>query len=97
MSEYFRLSDFGPVEFLTREREVGGVEPVPMHNIPTHFDGGDVTDNADGTGPGAWYGAEIGCLTCREVEPMTCGITSTYMLASLECAACGEVFAEYWI
>jgi hypothetical protein len=62
-----------------------------MRNVPKYFDGGDI-DNEN-----HWYGEQMGCLECGEVDAVRTGITSTYLLASLQCGNCGEVFAEYWI
>lgn len=64
---------------------------VDLYNVPKHFDGGDIDDN------GHWRGAEMCCLECRETTAMHCGITSTYLLASLNCGECGESFAKYWV
>jgi len=62
-----------------------------MHNIPKHFDGGDIHTN------GQWRGADMCCLSCGQIRPMRTAMTSTYLLASLECDYCGEIFAEYWV
>lgn len=59
-------------------------------NVPKAFDGGDIDNN------GRWYGAEMCCRDCRETANMRMGMTATYMLATLECGECGEVFAETW-
>ncbi len=62
-----------------------------MRDVPVTFDGGDIDDH------GHWYGSEMGCLSCHETAHIHCGITPTYLLASLNCSACGEAIAEYWI
>ncbi len=62
-----------------------------MRGVPKTFDGGDIDND------GQWYGSEMCCLECRETADVRCGTTSTYLLGTLECGECGEVFAEYWL
>ncbi len=62
-----------------------------MRNVPKHYDGGDINEH------GSWRGAAMSCLECRETTDMRAGITATYLLGTLECGECGEIFAEVWI
>ena len=63
----------------------------PMHNVPKSFDGGDIDNH------GHWWGQDMSCLECRETTAMRSGMTSTYLLASLQCGECGETFCLYWV
>ena len=62
-----------------------------MRNVPKSFDGGDIDNHAH------WYGPDMSCLECRETTAMRSGMTSIYLLARLECGACGETFCLYWV
>ena len=63
----------------------------PIHNVLKSFDGGDIDNH------GHWWGQDMSCLECRETTAMHAGITSIYLLACLECGACGETFCLYWV
>lgn len=73
---------------------------LPILNHAPLFDGGDVRDNADGTGPGSWYGDPMCCLACYREEglkralPMETGVAGHYVVA-LTCANCGEPFVKW--
>ena len=62
-----------------------------MRNVLKTFDGGDIDDD------GHWCGQDMSCLECRKTTAIRSAITSTYLLASLQCGECGEIFVEYWI
>lgn len=64
--------------------------PQGLHDVPKTYDGGDINAH------GQWCGEDMCCLTCRETAPMCMGLTTTYLLASLECGECGETFAQTW-
>lgn len=52
------------------------------------FDGGDISNS------GHWYGAEIGCLECRETSNMDLAATPKYLTNALCCSECGAELAE---
>lgn len=60
-------------------------------------DGGDVSDNAEGTGPGAWHGAEMCCLECGETRRLECSalFSQPGFQVGLVCGECGVVFGKY--
>lgn len=62
-----------------------------LRAVPTIYDGGDIDDD------GRWYGEPMCCLECRETDAMRMGLSRTYLLATLECSNCLQVFAEVWI
>jgi hypothetical protein len=60
-------------------------------DIPKHFDSGDIDND------GRWYGSSMCCLECRTTDAMRMGAGGLFLLATLECGSCGEVFAERWL